>query len=217
MTFPLAWTEKQKFVYEAQRNLLTKTKTKAHNFWSQRFGGIWTAVRRDLCSVRVKFSNQALSLSLSVSLTPTEHTVGAFGRIHQKRSSRAVWLESLCCAPPAPSSQFWAHAPRSFACHAQVLHIFPLLFSLFFFLSFCQNFPRQLKEMSSGQNGRDIINLTSASFSRASLALLPLPFLASWVMCGFSCSLYIFKLSSMRIYFHFGSKYLCEQHRKFRT
>lgn len=64
--------------------------------------------------------------------------------------------------------------------------------------------------MSSGQSGRDIINLTFASVSRApSLSLLLLLLLlflllplhslsfrsvVCWVMCGFSCRLYIFKL-----------------------
>jgi len=47
----LHWLWLTKFVYEAQRNLLTKTKTKAHNFGRNGLGILW--------SVRVNFSNQA--------------------------------------------------------------------------------------------------------------------------------------------------------------
>lgn len=136
MTFPLLGPETE-FVYEAQRNLLTKTKTKAHNFCWQRFTGFGLGrFWRDLWSVRVNLSNQAnavlsLSFSLSSSLALYEHSVAFIKNV------RVVPFDSnLCCAPPA--SQLVQHAirmPRSSSAlfHYSPFSSFPLPLCLLFF------------------------------------------------------------------------------------
>lgn len=139
MTFPLLGPETE-FVYEAQRNLLTKTKTKAHNFCC----GFRTSVvfRRDLWSVRVNLSNQAnavlapsLSILLSLLLSLYEHSVAFIKNV------RVVAFDSnLCCAPPA--SQLVAacnsHATLKFCTFPPIsLSLSPSLPSLSaFFLEF---------------------------------------------------------------------------------
>lgn len=138
MTFPLLGPETE-FVYEAQRNLLTKTKTKAHNFCWQRLAGFGLGrFWRDLWSVCVNLSNQAnavLSLSFSFSLSSSlalyEYSVAFIKNV------RVVPFDSnLCCAPPA--SQLVAacnsHATLKF-CTFPLLPL-PLPLFVCFFLEF---------------------------------------------------------------------------------